>query len=270
DLRFSDLTEPLARCAGFEFCRRCDIAVPDLELTAERLGDLRIQRHDTPLDVIDEGGIDAALLGYPPSPGFTQPRLKSDEGKAPAEREVDQRQRAVSDVHRADDKEVLGHMNRAADAVGIGIAELERLARCALARLQKRQQFAEDLRGIPTVDLLNDDDEAGVWATERRADRLHEDAVGKGQLAIAARTPSAHEILVGEVWVELDRTDARLVAFPHQCECEAFSHPSLARSRRSLQDQVLARAQALQQPVDLPALQKTALAQDVVNIVWHS
>jgi len=70
--------------------------------------------------------------------------------------------------------------------------------------------------------------------------------------------------------VKLDRADARLVAFPHQCEGEALGHPSLARSRRSLQDQVLAHAQALQQAVDLPALQKTALAQDVVNIVWHS
>src|SRR5690606_3659279 len=168
DLRFSDLTEPLARCAGFEFCRRCDIAVPDLELTAERLGDLRIQRHDTPLDVIDEGGIDAALLGYPPSPGFTQPRLKSDEGEAPAEREVDQRQRAVSDVHSADDKEVLGDMNRAADAVGIGIAELERLARRAFARLKQGQQLAEDLRRVSAVDLFDDYDEVGFWSAQRR------------------------------------------------------------------------------------------------------
>lgn len=127
----------------------------------------------------------SSKCGYPPSPWLTQPRLKSDEGKASAEREVDQRQRAVSDVHRADDKEVLGDMNRAADAVGIGIAELECLARRAFARLKQGQQLAEDLRGVPAVDLFDDYDEAGFWPAQRRANSLHEDAVGKGQLAIS-------------------------------------------------------------------------------------
>src|SRR5690606_25712357 len=85
-------------------------------------------------------------------------RVRSDlaEYEAPPQRGVEQCDRAVGGVHRADDVEVTGHAElafrvRQTHCQRIGHAE-------ALVRLQQRDQLAEDFGDIGAVDLVDDED----------------------------------------------------------------------------------------------------------------
>ena len=165
-------------------------------------------------DVLHQCRVEAAFPNHPVAPRLSEAGLQGDEGEAAAKREVDERERAIGDVHGSDDVEVLRHVDRPPFAILVRIAELDRIAGRSLVGLQERQQLAEDLGGTATVDLLDDHHVPRGRIRRCVPDGLHEYAVRQGQLPVTHRAPASDEVFVGEVRMELDGTDLAPCARP--------------------------------------------------------
>jgi hypothetical protein len=152
----------------------------------------------------------------------------------------------VRDIHRADDVQIVRYVH--ALPVLPAVAQFQSLGGGSFIRIQQRQHLAKYLRGIATVDFLDDDHKLRGWGLERRVDHFHEGAVGKRKLTVTGWPPAAHEILVRHVGVELQRPKLALITLPHQGKCQSLGQPSLARAWRTLKDQVLFRTKSLQEP----------------------
>ena len=128
----------------------------------------------------------------PAAPGGAELRSQIDEAEPPAQCEVDQRQRTIRQVHRADHIEVRGH---AEIPVRSSVGQPDTFA-VALCSLEQRQELAEDLRRIAPVYLL---DHQHDWAgcPPRPRGQFEEEAVDQSERAVGVRTITANEVLVG-------------------------------------------------------------------------
>lgn len=102
------------------------------------------------------------------------------------------------------------------DPVRIGVAEFHRLGWRPFSDLEQGQQFTEDLRGIPAVDLLDHDDERHLGIPAGGLDGLQEQSIDQGELALPRGPPSPDEVLVGQVGVELHDPDRFVVTLPDE------------------------------------------------------
>ena len=93
-------------------------------------------------------------------------RVQRDEGEAAAHRGVDQGDRAVGGVHRADDEEVLRQRERPSSSEEY-IRSID-----LVAVLQQEVQLAEDLRQVGAVDLVDDQDVRLAGVLARLVDEL--------------------------------------------------------------------------------------------------
>ena len=126
----------------------------NLELVAKISGDLLIEVGDPTLNISHEIRIDATLPDDSLSPCVTDPWFKCDEGETTTERQVDERQRAIGNVHRSDSVEILWDVDRTSLTVRLRIGEFNGIPGCPLAGLQKCQQLAEYLCGVASIYLL--------------------------------------------------------------------------------------------------------------------
>ena len=107
-------------------------------------------------------------------------------------------------------------------AVRIRITEFQRFVGRPFARLKQRQQLAEDLGRVSTVDLLDHHDKLRRRILRSGLDSFHEDTVRQRQLAFASGAPPSNKVLVRQVGVELHCADLAVVLLPHQREREPF------------------------------------------------
>ena len=92
----------------------------------------------------------------------------------------------------------------------------------------------------------------------------------KGQTTISTRAPATHEVFVGEVGVELNDTQLRLLRFiANKGHAEAFGQPGFAGAGRALEDQVLLLAETPQDAFEFFSGQEAAFGQDVVDSVGN-
>src|SRR4051812_9052409 len=240
-------------------------------LGAERpiLADLPIESGKPLLDHRNALGIEATTLLTPPPPGLTELRLQGNEGEPPSQRQVDQGQRAVRNVHRTDDVQVRRDKNALAILMSVG--ELNGLVRPPLGVIEQGQQLAEDLCGVAAIDLLDNEHELPVRLGAGRLNGFEKDAVNQCKPAVFLRSPSSYEILVGQRWVKLNDAHARLGDVPvsraDQRIGKALCKPRLAGAGRPLQNQVLLGAQALQNAFKESLREKATVLDDVFNTV---
>jgi hypothetical protein len=156
------------------------VAMADPELLSKPSvsRDLIIQHSNPLLDIRDQSRIDSTLFDHPIPPRGTKPWLQTHEGETPTQREIDEGQRPVGDIHRADDVEVFRNVDGATFAIRVRVAQFQCLIGRALSSFKQRQEFSEDLRRVATVDLLDHHDELRRWVLRRCLDRFHEYAVG--------------------------------------------------------------------------------------------
>lgn len=129
--------------------------MPDAERLPEARvrGDLRVHREDAAGELIDVPGQRGAETVLEASlPGIVELRLELEEREAPPQGEVDECERPVRGVHRADDVEIVRQVEALFVLVGVG--QLEGLTHGALRVLEKGQHLAEGLRWIAAVELL--------------------------------------------------------------------------------------------------------------------
>src|SRR3546814_12137783 len=88
--------------------------------------------------------------------------------------------------------------NEDALALFVPVSQLECLVFPAFVLFQKSQHLAKDLRGIPPVDLLDDNHKGTITLGARGVHGFKEDAVHERELTVAVWPPAADEILVGQ------------------------------------------------------------------------
>ena len=118
-----------------------------------------------------------------------------------AQRQIDHRDGAVGHVHRADYVQVGRQMH--ALFLGLGIGQRERVLLTALVRLHQRQRLAENLRGVASVNLLNDHHVVVAGVGLGGFDDFKERAIDERKLAISTGTKASYEVLVREARMKL-------------------------------------------------------------------
>src|SRR3546814_14552598 len=94
--------------------------------------------------------------------------------------------------------------NEDALALFVPVSQLECLVFPAFVLFQKSQHLSKDLRGIPPVDLLDDNNKGTVTLGSRGVQGFKEDAVHARELTVSVSPPAPHEILVGQPRIELN------------------------------------------------------------------
>ena len=129
-----------------------------------------------------------------------------DEGEPSPHRRVDQRDRPVGGVHRADDEQV----RRQREVLSPEYVQADRL----VAVLQQEVQLAEDLRQVGPVDLVDDQDVrdvpvllAGGWSASSRSGPAVQPEARASRRRRPAGPEALEEVLVGVRRVELDEFD---------------------------------------------------------------
>ena len=162
-------------------------------------------------------------------------RLQRLEGETPAQRVVDQGQRPVGGVHHAEDVDVRGDVESL-----VGIGEGDGVVLAPLVVLDEHEEFAEDARQVAPVDLVDDEDVAGVRLGPRAFAEAVEDAVLEGEAAAVGGAEALDEVFVGVGLVELDHLDGVVVLVADQAPGDSAGDEGFTGAGGALEDEVLA------------------------------
>lgn len=160
-----------------------------------------------------------------------------EEREAAAQGVVEHGERAVRCVHHSNEVYVARDVEQL-----VRVEELQRVPGPALVVLDEHEQLAEDLREVATVDFVDDEEVVVVRIVLRILAEVVERALLEVE-ALRVRAEPLYEVLVAVALVELHHHHTLGVLHAHHGVGQALCGEGLAYAWGTLQDDVLLRAQ---------------------------
>src|SRR5258708_888158 len=107
----------------------------------------------------------------------------------------------------------------------------------------------------------------GRWVFGRGLNHLHEYTVHEGQLAVASRSPTTHEVFIRKIWMELHHPHFAFVLLTDQREGKTPRKPCFSGPGRSLKYKVVLLADPLEDAKDLLRLEEAAFSHNILDRV---
>ena len=146
-----------------------------------------------------------------------------------------------------------------------GVAQCQRLVRTAFVGFQQSEHLPEYLSRISPVDLFDHDHMISCRLVRGILDRVQERSVQQLERAVAAGPPASHEVLIGQIRVELQRANPCWRPNSDEGERELLRQPGLAGAGRPLKDQVLFDPPSNQDRFQPGPIQEATLCDDVIH-----